>query len=61
VANEIEELYNMTDDPEELHNLALAAEHRDRLLEYREATLAELRRIGAGMVDHLPPVREDTH
>lgn len=58
VANEVEELYDMVEDPEELHNLALRAEHRDRLREYRQATLAELHRIGAGMADHLPPVRE---
>lgn len=54
------ELYDMVKDPEELRNLALEAEHRERLLEYHEAALAELRRIGAGMVDHLPPVREAT-
>ncbi len=58
LANEIEELYDLDADPEELTNLALLPEYADRLADYRAATLAELRRTGAGMVDHLPPVRE---
>ena len=56
VADEIEELYDLDKDPEELDNLALKPEHADRLKEYRAATLAELRRTGAPMVDELPPV-----
>ena len=57
VANEIEELYDLAHDPEELTNLALQPEHARLLAEFREATVAELRRTKAGMADHLPPVR----
>lgn len=53
---EIEELYDLRDDPEELTNLARDAKHADRLRQFREATLAELRRTGAGMVKNLPKV-----
>jgi arylsulfatase A-like enzyme len=53
---EIEELYDLENDPEELTNLALDSKHAERLKQYREATLAELRRTGAGMVDRLPRV-----
>jgi arylsulfatase A-like enzyme len=51
---EIEELYDLQDDPEELTNLALDPRHADRLKQFREAAVAELRRTGAGMVKHLP-------
>ncbi len=57
VANEIEELYDLDADPEELTNLALLPEYSRKLTQFREATLAELRRTGAEMVDHLPPVK----
>jgi arylsulfatase A-like enzyme len=61
VEGEIEELYDLIEDPEELENLAATPEHRQRLRKYRKATLAELRRIEATFVDHLPPVgRPDT-
>jgi arylsulfatase A-like enzyme len=53
---EIEELYDMDTDPEELTNLALRPEYQNTLRQFREATLAELRRTGAGMVDNLPRV-----
>ena len=55
---EIEELYDLENDPEELTNLALEREHAARLKEFRKATIAELHRTGAGMADHLPAVRE---
>lgn len=56
VEGEVEELYDMKNDPEELVNLAIDAKHGDRLRKFRAATLAELRRTDAGMVDHLPSV-----
>lgn len=56
-AGEIEELYNIENDPEELANLALNEAFAGRLREMRAATIAELRRTGAGMVDNLPPVK----
>jgi arylsulfatase A-like enzyme len=56
-AGEVEELYDIDADPEELTNLALDRNHADRLARMRQATIAELRRTDAGMADHLPPVR----
>lgn len=54
VANEIEELYDLTSDPEELTNLALEPAHRSTLERMRVLTVAELRRTGAGFVDRMP-------
>lgn len=54
VENEIEELYDLQSDPEELTNLALRKEHRATLERLRDATTAELRRTGAGFVDRMP-------
>ena len=57
VENEIEELYDVEDDPEELTNLALDAKHRATLVRFRRAIRAELRRTDAAMADGLPGVR----
>lgn len=57
-ANEIEELYDLDKDPEELTNLAQLGKHRQRLTRMRAQTVAELKRTGAGFADKLPPVRE---
>jgi arylsulfatase A-like enzyme len=57
VENQIEELYDLENDPEELENLALDPRHADRLAEMRRATIAELRRTGAGFVEHLPSIK----
>ena len=56
VEGEIEELYDLDSDPEELTNLALKKESRDRVLTMRAATVAELKRTDAGMVNDLPAV-----
>ncbi|MCA9048588.1 MAG: sulfatase-like hydrolase/transferase [Planctomycetaceae bacterium] len=56
VEGETEELYDLTADPDELTNLAQQAEHRQRLLSLRAATVDELRRTDAGIVEHLPAV-----
>lgn len=58
VEGEIEELYDLDSDPEELDNLALEKEHRGRVLKMRAATVEELKRTGAGLVDDLPAVAE---
>jgi len=58
VENEVEELYDLESDPEELVNLALQSEHRETLLSYRRQLLAELRRTKAGMVENLPDVNK---
>ncbi|MCA9142037.1 MAG: sulfatase-like hydrolase/transferase [Planctomycetaceae bacterium] len=54
---QIEELYDLANDPEELTNLALDRDYVDKLAELRAATIAELRRTDAIMVDSLPPVK----
>jgi len=58
VQNEIEELYDIDSDPEELTNLALDPSHRSRLRRLRADTLAEMRRTQWELVDHLPALRE---
>ncbi len=55
VAGEIEELYDLEADREELRNLAIDADHRELLARLRNLTLAELRRTEAGFTKHLPP------
>ena len=60
VENEIEELYDIESDPEELHNLALDNAHRKTLRGFREATIAEMRRTEWELVDNLPSIREES-
>ena len=57
VENEIEELYDLESDPEELTNLALKPEYRGILEDFRAKLLAELKRTNAGLVKNLPPTR----
>jgi arylsulfatase A-like enzyme len=57
VENEVEELYDLQDDPAELVNLALEPEYRATVLSFRQQLIDELRRTRAGMVENLPPVR----
>ena len=47
VENEIEELYDLQADPDELTNLALQPAHRQTLARMRALTVAELRRCAA--------------
>ena len=56
IADETEELYDFESDPDELVNLAHNPKYKDTLLKFREATLAELKRTEAKMVNNLPPV-----
>ena len=58
VEGEIEELYDLKSDPEELKNLAFSGKHRKTLRTFRKNLLKELRRTGAKIVDNLPAVRE---
>jgi arylsulfatase A-like enzyme len=53
---EVEELYDLNADPEELDNLAIKPKFRQQLLAMRSATIAELKRNEAGFVDNLPAV-----
>jgi len=57
VENEIEELYDLEADPEELTNLALDPQYDKLLTDYRNRLLEELRRTDAPMSDNLPPVK----
>jgi arylsulfatase A-like enzyme len=54
VAGEVEEVYDLAADPEELENLAVDAARRPLLEQLRATALAELRRTGAGFVATLP-------
>jgi len=54
---QIEELYDLESDPEELTNLALNREFADELSELRAAVITELERTDAGMVDSMPFVK----
>jgi len=54
VEGEIEELYDLEADPEELVNLALTAQHQGTLASYRRKLLDELKRTDAGMAKNLP-------
>ena len=54
---DLEELYDLKADPEELDNLAVKPEHRETLERLRASAIAELRKDGAGFVDSMPPVR----
>ncbi len=58
VEGEIEELYNLEADPEELNNLAGSAAHHDRLLALRSTAIDELRRTDAPFIDKLPGVKK---
>jgi arylsulfatase A-like enzyme len=55
---DLEELYDMKKDPDELDNLAVKPEFADTLKRYRAAAIDELRRADAGFVDRMPPVQE---
>ena len=59
VENEIEELYDIDADPEELTNLALDATHKRQLKRFRQALITELQRTDAGMVKTLPAVKAE--
>jgi arylsulfatase A-like enzyme len=57
VAGEIEELYDLDADPEELRNLAARTEHQAQLSALRARLAAELHRTDAPFADSLPPTR----
>ncbi|MBI5686805.1 MAG: sulfatase-like hydrolase/transferase [Verrucomicrobia bacterium] len=55
--DEIEELYDLEADPQEMTNLALAPENRKLLADFRAKFVAELKRTNAGLLKNLPPPR----
>jgi len=54
VPNEIEELYDFQNDPDEKTNLALQSDQRALLADYRDRMIAELVRTSAGLTFNLP-------
>lgn len=56
--HDLEELYDLQTDPEELTNLVAQPEHKARLKRMRAQLIAELRRTKCGFVDRMPAVRE---
>ena len=58
LVNDLEELYDLTRDPEELDNLAIKPEHQATLRRLRASTIAELTRTKAGFVNNMPAVGE---
>lgn len=59
VAGEMEELYDLEADPEELKNLALLPAQAARLRELRAKAIVELRRTDAKFVDRMPRTRAE--
>lgn len=51
----IDELYDLKSDPEELTNLAGKPEHAKRIADLRNKLTAELKRTGADFIDLIPP------
>jgi hypothetical protein len=58
VENDLEELYDLKRDPEELDNLAVKSEFSAKLKNFRRAAISELKRTNASFVDSMPAVRE---
>ncbi len=58
VENDLEELYDLKLDPEELDNLAVKPKFRTALKRFRAAAVAELKRTDASFVNNMPNVRE---
>ncbi|MEZ6060622.1 MAG: sulfatase-like hydrolase/transferase [Planctomycetaceae bacterium] len=54
VEGEVEEIYDLDADPEELNNLAVRPENQELLVRLRNAAVRELRRTDAKFVDALP-------
>lgn len=61
VENEIEELYDIENDPEELTNLALDRRYRNQLQSMRAGMIAEMRRTDWELVDQLPSLCEPSN
>jgi len=58
VEGEIEELYDLISDPEELHNLAVQKKYQLQLEHFRKIAISELKRTDAKFVKNLPAVKK---
>ena len=56
--NDLEELYDLKRDPEEIDNLAVKPKFSAKLKQFRAAAIVELKRTGASFVNKMPAVRE---
>jgi arylsulfatase A-like enzyme len=54
LVKDLDELYDLQSDPDELVNLAQKPEHQARVRRMRETMLKELKRTKAGFVDNMP-------
>ena len=54
IEGEMEELYDLKGDPEELNNLALKADFKATLAQYRQMAIRELKRTKAPFIGNLP-------
>ena len=52
--NVIEELYDLEKDPDELNNLAVNPEYKNKVRELRAKAVDEFRKKGGDFVAHLP-------
>ena len=57
IENDLEELYDLKKDPNELDNLAVKPAFQSQLKHMREAAIAELKRNEAPFADNMPAVR----
>lgn len=58
LVSDLEELYDLSQDPEELDNLAVRRECQETLRQLRAVAVEELRKDKAGFVDQMPAVLE---
>lgn len=55
---DLEELYDLERDPDELDNLAIKGSYKPLLRQMRAQAITELKRTNCGFVDRMPTVRE---
>ena len=58
IAGETAELYDLENDPKELHNLAHKAEYKETVAKMKALMISELKRTDCGFANKLPKVKE---